>query len=45
MDENTIIKLLNAFPDKPWCWDTLSINPNIQSEFIQSINKYAMGLV
>ena len=26
---NTLIRLLEAFPDKPWDWDYISRNPNI----------------
>ena len=34
MQENTIIKLLDKYPDKPWNWGRLSYNPNITINII-----------
>jgi hypothetical protein len=32
--ENTLVKLLEKFPDKPWYWRAVSSNPNITFEYI-----------
>jgi len=40
MIENTLIKILNEFPDKKLDWNELSRNPNITIEYINSnLNK------
>jgi hypothetical protein len=33
---NTLIKLLELYPDKPWNWYKLSFNPNITWEIVQT---------
>lgn len=33
--DNTLIKLLKHFPDKPWDWSDLSSNPNINISFVK----------
>jgi hypothetical protein len=33
---NELCKLLQHFPDKPWDWNCLSENPNINMEFALS---------
>ena len=32
---NTLQKLINKYPDKPWDWGWLSENPNITPEFVE----------
>jgi hypothetical protein len=34
-NENTLIRLMKEFPDKPWSWYQLSYNPNITWDFIK----------
>jgi len=33
--DNELIKLLREFPDKPWYWRGLSMNPNITIEIVK----------
>lgn len=32
---NILEKLVEKYPEKPWDWEYLSINPNITAEFIE----------
>jgi len=32
---NELMKLLEKYPDKPWCWDAISTNPNLTIEYIE----------
>ena len=33
-EKNELIRILEAFPEKPWNWEKLSRNPNITMEFV-----------
>ncbi len=35
MPENTLIKLLHLFPNKPWNWTGISDNPNITWDIVK----------
>lgn len=41
---NTLIKILEAFPDKPWNLDFLMANPNISIEYAESHPKLSLNL-
>jgi len=33
---NSLIKLIKAYPDKPWNWNDLSNNPNITFDIVNA---------
>lgn len=36
---NTFIQILEAFPEKKWCWTDVSANPNVSLDYIESHKK------
>ena len=35
LNENPLLRLLSKYPDKPWNWNNLSLNPNITIDIFE----------
>ena len=40
MPHNTLINLINTYPDKSWDWYVLSFNPNITFDVVKNYPDY-----